>query len=105
MEQSIYAINENRLINTSVIREINGTTTVDGHIIDEIPITIKVGVEDLQAAEELNKHMQVSKSSKEFFMDNYHLSISHPHPKISIPAYGDAIRIQNMEFVENNKGG
>ncbi len=99
------AINENRLINTSVIREINGEIKVDGHIIEKIPITIKVGVEDLQSAEELYKHMQVSKSSEEFFVDHYHLSISAPLPTVSIPAYEDSIRIRNMELVENDKGG
>ncbi|WP_428908736.1 DUF881 domain-containing protein [Niallia sp. Krafla_26] len=99
------SINENRLISTSVIREINGATTVDGHPIDKIPISIKVGVEDLQAAEELYKHMQVSKSSKEFFMENYRLSISNPQPQITIPAFKDPIRIQNMELAENYKGG
>ena len=40
------ALNENRLINTSVIREINGETKVDGYSLDQIPITIKIGVED-----------------------------------------------------------
>lgn len=96
------AINENRLINTSVIREINGEIKVDGHIIDKIPITIKVGVEDLQNAQELYKRMQVSKSSEEFFVDHYQLIISAPLPSVSIPAYGDSIRIRGMEVVENN---
>ncbi len=99
------AINENRIINTSVIREINGVTKVDGQIIEQIPITIKVGVEDLQRAEELYKRMQVSKSSAEFFVDNYRLSISAPLSSVTIPAYKDSIVIRNMELAENNKGG
>ncbi|WP_338469903.1 DUF881 domain-containing protein [Niallia sp. XMNu-256] len=99
------AINENRIINTSVIREINGTTKVDGQIIEQIPITIKVGVEDLQRAEELSKRMQVSKSSAEFFVDNYQLSISAPLSSISIPSYKGNIVVRNMELAENNKGG
>ena len=56
------ALNENRLINTSVIREINGETKVDGYSLDQIPITIKVGVEDIKTAEELYNRIQISKS-------------------------------------------
>ena len=52
----------NRLINTSVIREINGETKVDGYSLDQIPITIKVGVEDIKTAEELYNRIQISKS-------------------------------------------
>ena len=99
------ALNENRLINTSVIREINGETKVDGYSLDQIPITIKVGVEDIETAEELYNRIQISKSSEEFFVENYRLSTSAPLSKVTIPAYKDSIRIRNMEIAETEKGG
>lgn len=99
------ALNENRLINTSVIREINGETKVDGYSLDQIPITIKVGVEDIKTAEELYNRIQISKSSEEFFVENYRLSTSAHLSKVTIPAYKDSIRIRNMEIAETEKGG
>ena len=42
-------------------------------------LTIKVGVEDIKTAEELYNRIQISKSSEEFFVENYpfiHLSSS-----------------------------
>jgi uncharacterized protein YlxW (UPF0749 family) len=99
------ALNENRLINTSVIREINGETKVDGYSLDQIPITIKLGVEDIKTAEELYNRIQISKSSEEFFVENYRLSASTPLSKVTIPAYKDNIRIRHMELAETEKGG
>lgn len=99
------AIDENRLINNSVIREINGETKVYGYTLDQIPIRIKVGVQDIKTAEELYKRIQVSKSSEEFFVENYRLSASTPLSKVTIPAYKDNIRIRHMELAETEKGG
>lgn len=99
------AINEKRLINTSAIREINGETKIDGYTLDVMPITVKVGVEDLQAAQELYKRMQVSKSAEEFYVENYRLSTSAPLSTVMIPAYNDTIRIRYMELAETEKGG
>lgn len=99
------ALNENRLINNSVIREINGETKVDGYSLDQMPITIKVGIEDIETAEELYNRIQISKSTEEFFVENYRLSTSDPLAKVTIPAYKDSIRIRNMEIAETEKGG
>jgi uncharacterized protein YlxW (UPF0749 family) len=95
------AINEQRLINSTVIREINGITKVNGYSLDVFPITIKVAVDDKERAEELYKRMQVSKSAEAFFLDNYRLSISEPQLKVIIPAYKDPIRIQYMELADS----
>ena len=67
MVQNIFALNENRLINTSVIRDINGETKMDGYSLDRFPITIKVGVENIDTAEKLYNRMQVSKSCRRIF--------------------------------------
>jgi len=95
------AINEQRLINSTVIREINGLTKVNGYSLDMFPITIKVAAGDREGAEELYKRMQVSKSAEDFFLENYRLSISEPQLEVIIPAYKDPIRIQYMELEES----
>ena len=68
-------------------------------------LRLRVGVEDIETAEELYNRMQVSKSSEEFFVENYRLSTSAPLSKVTIPAYKDSIRIRNMEIAETEKGG
>lgn len=98
------SIQGQRIINSTVIRDINGETKVDGYALDQFPIEIKITVEKIQTAERLYKQMQVSKSADEFFIDNFRLSISEPQAKVVIPAYQDTIRIQKLEL-EETKGG
>ena len=95
------AINEQSLFNSTVIREINGLTKVNGYSLDMFPITIQVAAGDREGAEKLYKRMQVSKSAEDFFLENYRLSISEPQLKVIIPAYKDPIRIQYMELEES----
>jgi uncharacterized protein YlxW (UPF0749 family) len=98
------SIEGQRLINSSVIREINGETNVDGLALDTFPIEINVTAQNLETAQKLYNHMQVSKSSEDFFIDNLRLSISEPQAKVVIPAYQDTIRIRDIELAET-KGG
>ncbi len=94
-----------RMINTSVIRDINGITKLDGYPLDTFPIEVKVAVENLDVAEKLYNRMQVSNSAEEFFIENFRLSISSPQPNVSIPAYKDTIQIRYMELADSEKGG
>lgn len=98
------SIDGQRMINSTVIRDINGETKVDGYTLSGFPISIKVTVKNDDSAKRLYNHMQVSKSADDFFIDNLRLSISEPQKKIVIPAYQDTIRIQNIELAES-KGG
>lgn len=94
------SINEQRIINSTVIRDINGETKVDGYTISGFPVRIKVIVENSEKAERLYNQMQVSKSADDFFIDNFRLSISLPQQNVIIPPYQDKIRIQKMELAE-----
>nr|WP_295971549.1 DUF881 domain-containing protein [uncultured Bacillus sp.] len=98
------SIDDQRLINSTVIRDINGETKVDGYALTRFPIKIKVIVKNAENAERLYKQMQVSKSADDFFIDNFRLSISEPQSKVVIAAYQDTIRIRNLELAEI-KGG
>ena len=99
------SIDDQRLINTTVIRDINGETKVDGYTLDHLPIVVKVAVNHMEGAQNLYNRMQVSKLTDDFYIDNYRLSISDPQRNVTIPAYKDTLRIRHMELAENDKGG
>ncbi|KAB2337423.1 DUF881 domain-containing protein [Cytobacillus depressus] len=99
------SIDNQRLINTTVIRDINGETKIDGHSLNRLPIEIKVIAENSKAADKLFKRMQVSKSTDEFFIDNLRVKVMEPTGMITIPAYENTIRIRDMEPVNSDKGG
>nr|WP_141431397.1 DUF881 domain-containing protein [Bacillus sp. 03113] len=94
-----------RYINTTVIRDINNETKMNGHSLNKLPLEVKVITDTIEAAEKLQKQMQVSKSADEFFMENLRISVSAPLLELTIPAFQDSIRIRNMKPVELDKGG
>lgn len=99
------AIDNQRIINTTVIRDINNETKIDGHSIKKLPFKIMVIAEDAEGAEKLYNRMQVSKSADEFFVDNLRVKVIKPVGNITIPAYQNSIRIRNMKPVDPEKGG
>lgn len=99
------SIDGKRIINTTVIRDINRETKIDGHSLNKMPIEVLVLTENLQTAEKLYNRMKVSKSVEEFFIDNLRIEVSRPEKKITIPAYDDTIRIRYMEAVKQDEGG
>lgn len=104
-EAKYVSIDGQRVINTTVIRDINSDTKIDGHTIKSLPIEIKVIADNKQIAEKLYNRMQGSKSTEEFFIDNLRLTISPPSENITIPAYDNPIHILFMEPVKADKGG
>jgi len=106
MYNALYiSIDNQRVINTTVIRDINNETKIDGHSLNRLPFEIKVIVADEKTAEKLYNRMQVSKSADEFFIDNLKVSAMKPEGKIKISAYENTIRIRDMEPVTPEKGG
>nr|WP_312095364.1 DUF881 domain-containing protein [Niallia sp.] len=99
------AINNNRYINTTVIREINNVLKMDGNLLNQLPIEIKVIAKDGNTAEKLFNYMKVSKSADEFFLSNLLLNVEQPKEPITIPAYSKTINIHYMEPVNTNEGG
>ncbi|MGG0717813.1 DUF881 domain-containing protein [Robertmurraya massiliosenegalensis] len=99
------SIGGQRVINTTVIREIAGETKINGRSLRNFPIEILVITEDMKTAKNLYNRMLVSNAIEEFFIDNLKMSFIEPQLKISIPAYEDSIRIRNIESVKSDKGG
>lgn len=96
------SIDGHRIINTTVIREIQQYTKIDTYPIRSLPIEIRVITND---AEKLSNRMKVSNSIQDFFSDNLILSVSDAISEVTVPAYDDAIRIKHLEPVTSGKGG
>lgn len=60
------SIGGHRVINSTVIRDINNITKIDGYSIQTLPLELKVIVENEDDAEQMYKRMQVSKSIEDF---------------------------------------
>ncbi|MCM3726035.1 DUF881 domain-containing protein [Neobacillus cucumis] len=103
-EAKYVAIDGQRIINTTVIRDINGETKIDGHTLRGLPIEIKVGVDDMNIAEKLSNRMKVSKARDEFFTESLRLSVSTSNPDITIPAYDNSIRVKYMDPIKEGGG-
>ncbi|MEK4148472.1 MULTISPECIES: DUF881 domain-containing protein [Robertmurraya] len=99
------SIGGQRVINTTVIREIAGETKINGRSLRNFPVEILVITEDMKTARNLYNRMLVSNASEEFFIDNLKMTVLEPQLKITIPAYEDSIRIRNIEPVKSDKGG
>jgi uncharacterized protein YlxW (UPF0749 family) len=69
------SVDGQRIINTTVIRDINNETKIDGHAISSLPIEVKVGVDNFEIAEKLYNRIKASKATEEFFTENLKLVI------------------------------
>lgn len=89
-----------RVINTTVIREIAGEVKINGRSLKTLPIEILVITEDYKTAEKLSNRLKASHIGDEFFIDNLNLSITDTESEITIPAYDDSITIRNIKVTE-----
>ncbi|MEH7333384.1 DUF881 domain-containing protein [Neobacillus drentensis] len=103
-EAKYVSIDGQRIINTTVIRDINKETKIDGHSIKSLPIEVKVAVADSTTAEKLYNRMKVSKARDEFFTEGLRLNVSAPIPNIKVPAYDNPIRIRFLEPIKEGGG-
>lgn len=99
------SVDGERVINTTVIRDINRETKINGHSLTTFPIEIKVITDNAQTAEKLYNRMKVSEVAENFFIDNLEVKVIRPENDLEIPAYQDSIRIRYMESVKMDKGG
>lgn len=99
------SVADQRVVNTTVIREINGDTKIDGVSLRHFPIEILIVTDDEEAAEKLYNRMLVSQSIESFYIDNLQVKISKPATNLKVPAYGGVISIRGMESVKQEKGG
>nr|WP_272495686.1 DUF881 domain-containing protein [Bacillus pinisoli] len=97
------AIAEQRYLNTSPIRDVNGYTTINNFRLSRVPIEVKVLSSDPQR---LYNRMLASESIQfEFEIEGLTLNISSPVNHITIPAYDQPIRLKHTEPVTKEKEG
>lgn len=100
------AIGGHRVINSTVIRDINNITKIDGYSIQTLPLELRVIVENEHDAEQMYKRMQVSKSIEDFFIENLTLDIQLAENEITVPAYNEPIQMTDMkEAGKKSEGG
>ncbi|WAA13678.1 DUF881 domain-containing protein [Fervidibacillus halotolerans] len=90
-----------RIINTTSIRDVQGETKIDGFPLRTFPIEIKVIAEDEKTANKLYNGVQISTIPDDFFIDNLSVSISEVKKSITIPAYNHSIKVDVMETVKD----
>lgn len=94
------SIDGQRVINTTVIRDINGETKVDNHSLRSFPFSITVLARDMKTANELYNRISVASVIDDFFIDNLTVRIEEPKRGLTVPAYNQPLRIRHMEIVE-----
>ncbi|MBD7936810.1 DUF881 domain-containing protein [Cytobacillus sp. Sa5YUA1] len=99
------SIGGHRVINSTVIRDINNITKIDGYSIQTLPLELKVIVENEDDAEQMYKRMQVSKSIEDFFIENLTLDIQLAENKITVPAYNEPIQMTDMKEADKKSEG
>lgn len=94
------SIGGQRVINSTVIREIAGSTKINGRTIKEWPIEILVVTKDMKTAEKLCHRLRASSIVDNFFIDNMTLTVMDAESDVTIPAYEDEIRLKNIQAAE-----
>jgi uncharacterized protein YlxW (UPF0749 family) len=99
-EAKYVSIDGNRIINTSVIRDINTKTTINGQAIRGIPFEVKIVTDSMTSAEKLSNRMKASNVVEDFFIENLRVSVSKPIPEVTVPAFDEQITVHYMEMAE-----
>ncbi|MGG6432146.1 DUF881 domain-containing protein [Anoxybacillus sp. D401a] len=91
------SIADQRFVNTTVIRDINGVTKVDSYPLRSFPIEIKVITPD---AEKMYNRLKASTIADDFALENLLLTVSEPQQRVVISPYDGTVRVKQMEAVE-----
>jgi len=86
----------------SSIRDINGTTTVNGLNVSTPPFSIKIISQTLEDSEKLYNYLLASSIQDDFYLENLILDIGQPTPTIRIR--GGAEEFENRFLKELPKG-
>jgi Bacterial protein of unknown function (DUF881). len=98
------SIADQRIVNTTAIRVVQGETKIDSYPIRTLPIEVKAAAENEEDAAILYNGMQISNLADQFYLDHLTLSISEVR-EISIPASRKSVPVKHMESVPMEGGG
>ncbi|CAG9619799.1 DUF881 domain-containing protein [Sutcliffiella rhizosphaerae] len=96
------SIANQRIVNHTIIREINGRTKVNNAWIPNDNFEIIMITSD---PTKLYNRLQVSRAMDEFAIENLLLEVSTPINQVTVPAYDEQIRIKFIEPVKSGKEG
>ena len=99
------SIDGHRYINTSVIRDINGETKIDGYSLRSLPIEILVLDNNKEEAQKMYNKIVASNLTDLYFLENLDFQVSLPDDKITLPAFDDEIYINDLKPIEIVEGG
>jgi uncharacterized protein YlxW (UPF0749 family) len=94
------AIADERITNTTAIRDVNGITKIGDRKISSLPIEVKVIADD---AEMLYNRLNVSTIRDDFIVENLQLTISKPLATVVIPPSHEKWNVKYMETVKAKK--
>ncbi|SOC35351.1 DUF881 domain-containing protein [Ureibacillus acetophenoni] len=100
-EGQFIEIDGQRVVHTTAIRDINGSTTVNGIPISKSDVEIKVITDSYEKAEKLNNYLNISSFRDAFYIDNLNLVIGKPEKSVTIAEYDRALE---NEFLIEQKG-
>ncbi|MDY7431485.1 DUF881 domain-containing protein [Bacillus sp. V26] len=92
------SINERRVVNSSVIRDINGTTKIDGYSLDDYPLTVKVLAED---PDKLYSRVKGSDLEDIFASENVALKAGKSDSSLTLKAYDRAVDVQQLKQLKD----
>ncbi|MGN4126312.1 DUF881 domain-containing protein [Lysinibacillus sphaericus] len=96
------AIDGNRIVHTTAIRDINGKTTVNSVPLTSPPFEIYVGTTSFKEAQKMYNSIQASTFIDSFYLDNFNLVIEEPIEYLTIPAFDHSLT--NDYLTEGKKG-
>lgn len=87
------AVDGQRIITTTPIREVNGQTYINNQPLTSFPVEIKVLADD---AQKLQNKILASQSAEDFVRENLYID-SKPVNQLTLPAYDKPIRVKYMK--------
>lgn len=94
------AIDNQRMIQTSAIRDINGKTTVNGKPLAMPPLAIQVGTMTLEEAKKLKSQLEASSLIDSFYLDDVILEISEPQEDVVIAKYANDVHVDYLQQMD-----
>lgn len=88
------SINERRVVNHTVIRDINGTTKIDGYGLDDYPLTVKVLAKD---PDMLYSRVKGSGLEDLFASENLALKAGKSDSNLTLKAYDRSLDVQQLK--------
>lgn len=99
------AINGHRYVNTSVIRDINGETKIDGYSLRNLPLEILAISTSKEEALKMYNKLIASNLSDLYFLENLKIEIALKEEEIRLPAFDDSIDVSELYPVDYTEGG